>query len=151
MTTVTTQVHFKVTSRGRKVLTPGPAPTPQPKGRVPRVARLMALAIRFEGLLESGAVANQAELAALGHVTRARLTQIMNLLSLAPDIQEAILLLPPVEHGRDSISERELRPIAAEIDWVAQRRIFRILQIDRPVQPADPNFEYTEGVVLSVV
>lgn len=121
MTTVTAQVHFKVTSRGRKVLTPGPAPTPAPTGRVPRVARLMALAIRFEGLLESGAVANQAELAALGHVTRARLTQIMNMLSLAPDIQEQILLLPLVELGRDRLSERDLRPIAAELDWSRQR------------------------------
>lgn len=121
MTTVTAQVHFKVTSRGRKVLTPGPAPTPAPTGRVPRVARLMALAIRFEGLLGSGAVASQAELAALGHVTRARLTQIMNLLSLAPDIQEQILLLPLVERGRDRVSERDLRPIAAEIDWDVQR------------------------------
>lgn len=131
MTTVTARVHFKVTSRGRKVLTPGPAPTPAPAGWVPRVARLMALAIRFEGLLGSGAVANQAELAALGHVTRARLTQIMNLLSLAPDIQEQILLLPLVELGRDRLSERDLRPIAAELDWRRQRAMWMKLLQDR--------------------
>ena len=34
-------------------------------------------------------------------VTRARMTQIMNLLNLAPDIQEELLLLPPVTEGRD--------------------------------------------------
>src|SRR3712207_3152134 len=34
------------------------------------------------------------KVARLGHVTRARVTQIMNLLNLAPDIQEAILFLP---------------------------------------------------------
>jgi hypothetical protein len=47
-------------------------------------------------------------LADLGHVTRARVCQIMNLLQLAPDIQEAILFLPRVEGGRDPIKERRL-------------------------------------------
>ena len=89
--------------------------------RVPRVARLMALAIRFDQLIRDGAVADQADLARLGHVTRARLTQIMNLLSLAPDIQEAILFLPATERGRESITERDLRPIAAIADWRMQR------------------------------
>ncbi len=82
----------------------------------------MALAIRFEQLIRDGVVADQAELASLGHVTRARLTQIMNLLCLAPDIQEAILFLPLVERGRDAVTERELRPIAALADWRKQRR-----------------------------
>lgn len=68
--------------------------------RAPRVAKLMALAIRFEQLVRDGNVADYAELARLGHVTRARLTQIMNLLALAPDIQEATLFLPPVEVGK---------------------------------------------------
>ena len=69
-------------------------------GRVPRVAKLMALAIRFEQLVADGVVGDYAELSRLGHVTRARMTQIMNLLHLAPDIQEAILFLPRVESGR---------------------------------------------------
>ncbi len=85
----------------------------------------MALAIRFDGLIRDGTVADYAEIARLGHVTRARLTQIMNLLHLAPDIQEALLLLPPVEKGRDPITERELRPIAAVPDWKKQRRMWR--------------------------
>jgi hypothetical protein len=81
----------------------------------------MALAIRFEHLIETGAVRDQTDLAELGHVTRARITQIMNLLHLAPDIQEAILNLPRVVHGRDPIAERHLRPIATEPDWEKQR------------------------------
>ncbi len=85
----------------------------------------MALAIRFDRLVRDGAVADYAEIARLGHVTRARLTQIMNLLCLAPDIQEALLLLPPVEKGRDPITERELRPIAAVPGWQKQRRMWR--------------------------
>jgi hypothetical protein len=77
----------------------------------------MALAIRFDQLTQSGDVADYAELARLGHVSRARLSQIMNLLCLAPDIQETVLFLPAVERGRDPVTERELRPIVAEVDW----------------------------------
>lgn len=64
------------------------------------------------------------ELAELGHVTRARVTQIMNLLHLAPDIQEALLHLPQVTEGRDAIAERYLRHIVAEIDWRRQRELW---------------------------
>lgn len=124
MTTVTQHVHFHFGSRGGVSLRPGQAEKPEDPGRVPRVSRLMALAIRLEGLIEQGAVATQAELAEIGHVTRARVTQIMNLLHLAPDIQESILDLPPVESGRDPVTERELRPIAAEIDWGVQRAMW---------------------------
>lgn len=94
-------------------------------GRIPRVAKLMALAIKFEGLVERGEVADYAELARLGGVTRARLTQIMALTRLAPDIQEAILFLPPVAAGRDPVSEREMRPITARVTWKDQRAAWR--------------------------
>ena len=66
-----------------------------------------------------------AELARLGHVTRARMTQITNLLSLAPDIQEELLFLTRPEHGREPITERHLRPLAAEPNWNRQRRLWR--------------------------
>lgn len=125
MTTVTREIHFAVKGhRKRAVLGPPPGPE-QPRGRVPRVARLMALAIRFERLLEDGVVANQSELARLAHVTQPRMTQIMNLLHLAPDIQEAILFLPDVVEGRDPITERDLRAVTAQLDWDRQRSRFR--------------------------
>lgn len=116
--------------RGQKRICDGPPQAPEPvvHGRVPRIARLMALAVRMRELLEAGHVADQAELARLGHVTRARVTQIMNLLSLAPDIQEQILFLPPIERGRDRIREWQLRPIALVPDWRKQRRMWRELQ-----------------------
>lgn len=98
---------------------------PAEPGRVPRVTKLMALAIRFDYLLEQGLVRDQTELAELGHVTRARITQIMNLLHLAPDIQEALLALPRVQAGRDPIVERQIRRIAAEVDWRRQRRLWK--------------------------
>jgi len=85
----------------------------------------MALAIRLDQLIRDGHVTDQAELARLSHVSRARLTQIMNLLCLAPDIQEAVLNLPRTESGRDAITERDLRPIAAMVSWKGQRRAWR--------------------------
>lgn len=81
----------------------------------------MALAICFQRLLDDGVAANQAELAALGHVTRARVTQIMNLLNLAPDMQEKLLFLPPVEQVKGAVTDQDLRAVVAELDWGAQR------------------------------
>jgi hypothetical protein len=86
-----------------------------------RIARMLALAHRFEGLVRSGVVRDYAELARIGHVTRARMTQIMNLLNLAADIQEYLLWLPAGE----AIPERDLRQIAAEVRWDRQRILFR--------------------------
>ncbi|MBS0210425.1 MAG: hypothetical protein JSS27_15890 [Planctomycetes bacterium] len=122
MITIEHKVHFGFGRRARRVLHEGDAPPSPAPGRVPRVARLMALAIRFESLLRDGAVADQAELARLGHVTRARLSQIMNLLCLAPDIQEALLFLPEVVRGRAPVTERDLRPIVATPSWQKQRQ-----------------------------
>ena len=61
-----------------------------------------------------------ADIARLGHVTRARITQIMDLLLLAPDIQEALLHLPPTD-GRDPITLRELRYVTQVPVWAEQR------------------------------
>ena len=129
MTTILTierEVHFHAQARGRKELRAGPAPQgplPDP-GRVPRVSRLMALALRFEGLLQAGVVKDYAELARLGHVSRARVSQVMNLLSLAPDLQEAVLFLPRTVRGRDPIPLWRLQPIASTLAWRQQRRLW---------------------------
>ena len=78
--TVTRQIHFAVKGN-RKQVRRGTAPgSTLPPGRTPRVAKLMALAIRFDQLIQSGEVANRSELARLGHVSQPRVTQIMNLL-----------------------------------------------------------------------
>ena len=100
-------------------------------GRVPRVSRLMALAIKFEGLINDGIVSDQSELARLAHVTQPRITQIMNLLHLTPDIQEQLLFLPRVTSGRDPIHEKMLRPICAENNWARQREMWE--KIDQEV------------------
>jgi hypothetical protein len=126
--TVECDVHVRPRERGRRELREGPAPRALvPEGRVPRVARLAALALRFEGLVRSGAVANYADIARLGRVTRARVSQVTNLLNLAPDIFEALLFLPRTERGRDPIHLRQLQPIASTHEWAEQRRQWREL------------------------
>lgn len=115
------KVHFGRGQKTRKELREGEAAPSAPTGRVPRVSRLIALAIRFDQLIRDGVVADQAELAVLGHVSRARVTQIMNLLHLAPDIQEQILFLPRVTQGRDPIQLRHVLPTAAMPSWRRQR------------------------------
>jgi hypothetical protein len=123
--TIECEVHFHRPRKSRKELRVGPEPAPGvPPGRVPRVARFMALALRLERLVRSGAVKDYAELARLGHVTRARVSQVMNLLQLAPDIQEQLLFLPRTERGRDPIILRQLQPIASTPDWKKQRRMW---------------------------
>lgn len=107
---------------------------PAEPGRVPRVTRLMALAIRFEYLLQKGAVRDQTELAELGHVTRARVTQIMNLLYLAPDIQQELLFMPRITNGKDSITERHIRSVVSSLDWAAQRSRWRVLRARYEIQ-----------------
>jgi hypothetical protein len=136
--TIEREVHFTRGRRTRKIIEPGPPaePTATPSGTIPRISRLMALALRFDRLIKAGEITDQADLARLGHVTRARVTQIMNLLQLAPEIQEAILFLPRTVKGRDPIREIMVRPIAAQADWRDQRRLWKCLTFDQGVTAA---------------
>jgi hypothetical protein len=114
----------------RRVLAPRTLlvePTPEPQGRPPRIARLVALAHKLDALVRSGAITSYTELARLGHISPARLTQIMVLLHLAPPIQEYILFLPAADARL--IPELDLRKIAREPRWDRQRALFeRLLQ-----------------------
>ena len=128
-TTVQCAVHFEREARGRKRIEPGagePAVT-LPPGRVPRVARFLALALRLEVQLRQAVLKDCAEVARLGHVTRARVSQILSLVNLAPDIQEAILFLPRTQHGRDAVILSDVLAIATDLDWKRQRRAWRRL------------------------
>jgi len=87
----------------------------------------LALALRLEEQLRHGVLKDSAEVARLGHVTRARVSQILTLVHLAPDIQEAILFLPRTQRGRDSVILSDVIPIAMELDWKRQRRAWRRL------------------------
>ena len=123
--TIERQVHFGRGRNSRKILHEGTRPEAVPMGRVPRISKLMALALHFERLIKDGEIADYVEIARLGQVSRARVTQIMNLLLLAPDIQEEILFLPRTSSGRDVIREAMVRPIAGVLDWSKQRGVWR--------------------------
>jgi hypothetical protein len=126
--TIELPVHFYRTGHGsRKQMRAGAQAPALPPGRVPRVSRLMALALRFDELVRTGQVASYSALATVGHVTRARVSQIMSLLHLAPDLQEALLFLPLTQRGRDPIILADLMPLAAAFDWRKQRRLWRQL------------------------
>jgi hypothetical protein len=102
-----------------------PEPPPVLEKHPPRIARLIALAHNLDGLVQSGVVSDYGTLARLGHVTPARLTQILALLYLSPAIQEHLLFLPAVD--AKFISELELRRIAREPDWDRQKTRFEDL------------------------
>lgn len=114
--TVTRKVHFSTGLAGQKRLRKGTATT-IPTARAPRISRLMALAIHFDQLIRAGKVKDYAKLARIGQVTRARLTQIMNLLSLSPANQERLLFFQP---SGEEASIRELQKITAELCWNRQ-------------------------------
>lgn len=123
-------IHFRKGQNGRKQIREGKAPDPEPLpvGNIPRISKLLALAIKMDGMIRDGIVKDYTELATLGRVTCARITQIMNLLYLAPDIQEEILLLDRVTKGKDPITEKRVGKLAMEFNWSLQRRQWIILK-----------------------
>ena len=72
------------------------------------------------------------ELVYLGHVTRARVTQIMNLRLLAPEIQDCLLSLPRITRGQDTVSLRSLQWVALQPEWKQQRRQWKELKGQSP-------------------
>jgi hypothetical protein len=117
--TLSVPIHLANPTR-RTVVREGPKRA-RPIGRIARVSRILALAHHFQNLLDTGVVRTQMELAELTKLTTARITQIMNLLVLAPDIQEEILFMPPVTQGPATVTEQDLRPLVKTLVWSEQR------------------------------
>ena len=103
------------------------APMESITARAPRITRLLALALKFEGLIHRGVIKDYAELARLGQVSRARVTQIMNLLNLAPEIQAEILSWTCGTTDNPGIPETSVRTLSAEINWARQREHWKQL------------------------
>jgi hypothetical protein len=121
-------VKIEFTVPFRRVPAPmGPLaePTQELKFRAPRIARLLALAHKLDALVRSGTIADYGELARLGHISPARLSQIMILLHLAPSIQEYVLFLAAADTR--FVTELGLRKIAREPRWDRQRELFEQL------------------------
>lgn len=101
-------------------------PKPPKVPRTPRVVEFLRKAIEWQALLASGEVANQAAIARREGISRVRITQVMWLLRLAPEIQEHVLSMPETIR-RQVISERALRPIAHLQDVIDQKARFQRL------------------------
>ena len=112
-------------------------PVAKRRGKVPRISRLMALSIRMEEMLRRGEAQDTFDLAELGKVSQPRITQILSLSLLAPDIQEALLGLPRETNGKSKIHERNVRPITQEPLWDRQRELWRQLlaEMEQPLSP----------------
>jgi hypothetical protein len=112
--------------RGVSAMPPRRGPPKPPRApKTPRVVELLRKATEWQGLLKSGEARNQAEITRKECVTRARVTQVLGMLRLAPEIQHHILSLPDVVR-RPAVTERALRPIA-QLDAGDQAGAFRSL------------------------
>lgn len=113
-------------TRGRAVrfsMEPPPPPKPKPEAvhRPARLAVMLALAHRLQATIDEGESLDRAEAARRLGLTRARMTQLMDLTLLAPDLQEQVLFLEATD-GVEPITERMLRPVVAAPSWGEQRR-----------------------------
>lgn len=112
--------------QGRRVeLTNTPPTPPEPRAPVRRpakVARMLSLAHHLQRLIDEGLVPDRAALARKLGLTRARVTQLLDLLLLAPDLQVAVLALEAVD-GLEPVAERQLREVARTGSWIEQRAL----------------------------
>lgn len=126
MITVKRKLNVQIVARGRKTIRPHDANSdnsskPTPPARIPRIARLMALAIHYQEMLRTGEATDMIELSRRAKVSQPRMSQIMALNLLAPDIQTALLDLPPQSKGKPFLHEKRIRPITAMLEWTEQR------------------------------
>lgn len=130
MTNTPTEIQFRLhasqrAERGQVAEAPSSR-----RGRLPRVTQVLALAIQFKDMIQRGEARDYADLARLGCITRERMSQIMELIWLAPDIQQEILEFPTNKTGRFPISEVAVRRVAENLAWPDQREAWLNLKHD---------------------
>ncbi|ACY13375.1 hypothetical protein [Haliangium ochraceum] len=102
-----------------------PAPSaPLPTRRPARVAQMLAFAHRVEAEVTRGDFESRSAAARHYGMTTGRITQLLSLLWLAPDVQEDVLFLEAID-GREPVSGQALEKIARIADWSEQRRGWR--------------------------
>ena len=112
------QIQFQLRPRRTKKETRAPLAD---RGKLPRIAEVLALAIQFDDMIRRGLAKDYSDLARLGCISKERISQIMRLLWLAPDIQQEILTLPRSPRGRFPVDEVVLRQVASTMLWAEQR------------------------------
>ncbi len=118
---------FRRRGRDVKLTDKPPPPKPEPVRRPAKVAQQLALAHHLQAAIDRGELADRAALARTLGFTRARITQLMELLLLAADLQEQVLKLEAVD-GVEPMSERTLRAVAQAGLWPEQREAWTRLR-----------------------
>ncbi len=95
------------------------------RARPLRAARMLAMAHEIERLIAEGAFLDRADAAQKLGFTRARISQLLDLTLLAPDLQERLLTMETTE-GADPITEHGLRVVVAKASWRKQREAWLI-------------------------
>jgi hypothetical protein len=126
--TLEIQFSLHATPASEKRSTDGPFSS---CGKLPRLTQIMALAIDFLEMIQRGEISDYADLARLGCLSRERVSQMMEMVWLAPDIQEEILKFQPTGIPRFPISEAAVRQIAAVLSWEHQREEWARLKAQR--------------------
>lgn len=125
----TIDVSFVRTKRGKAKAFITEAPKATTPARPSRVARMLALAHTMRGIVDRREVISFGDLAVIAGVTRPRVSQLLDLTLLAPDIQEE-LLFAETAHGPERVTERALRAIVRSASWTEQRRHWRFIRPD---------------------
>jgi hypothetical protein len=121
------EIRFQLRAKPRFTIDE-PAECPG-RGRLPQITRVLALAIHLEQLILLGDAKDYADIGRLSCLCRERVSQIMRLNYLAPDIQVELLYLPPTLTGRYPISETSMRRIANLLSWADQREQWERLKV----------------------
>lgn len=119
------EIQFQLRAKGRVTNDGSARPT---AGRLPQITRVVALAIHLDNLIRQGDAKDYADIGRLSCLCRERVSQMMRLNYLAPDIQVELLYLPPTPTGRYPVSETAVRKIANLLPWADQRRAWTALK-----------------------
>jgi len=141
MITIKSKVNVQIAAKGRRTFTPidrhATAVDVVLHPKIQRITRLMALAIRFDEMVRAGEATDMIDLARRAKVSQPRMSQIMALNLLAPDIQQSLLDLPPQGKGKPFLHEKRLRSLTAIADWTDQRVVWRQLLAEMADLPSD--------------
>ena len=122
------EIQFQLRENPRLTLDATETAARPSAGRLPQITRVLALAVHLDNLIREGHAKDYADIGRLSCLCRERVSQIMRLNYLAPDIQLELLYLPPVATGRYPISETAVRKIASLLVWADQRREWMALK-----------------------
>jgi hypothetical protein len=123
---ITATLH-RVQRGHRKRFVSKPRPPTVSVARPARVAIMLALAHQIVAAISTGRLHDQADAARRLGVTRPRITQLLYLLQLAPDLQEHVLFLDVVD-GIEPLTERTLRVVTRTKAWAQQRLLLATIR-----------------------